>query len=73
MSILKAKKSIYVYGNGIRGQLIKRYLEVVGVQMTGIVVSEEFYDDSEDAQSILNIDITLSKNIYNFMSEYVNL
>lgn len=51
-------KKIYIYGNGIRGKRIKKYLEIQNYKFGGFVVSKEYKEASEHSIDIAQIEDT---------------
>lgn len=50
-----AGKKIYIYGNGVRGKNVKRYLQKQNYIWGGYIVSKEYMDSSDDIYSIEQI------------------
>lgn len=51
-------KKIYIYGNGIRGKRIKKYLEMQNCVFGGFIVSKEYEETSENTIDLATIEKT---------------
>lgn len=53
-----SEKKIYIYGNGLRAEKLKKYIQIYGKEISGIIVSEEYYKKQKEIYTLDDIDTT---------------